>query len=106
MKFFGQLSDCQLMAKTSPLHSYSVNNTKQETLDISKTMQNTVPKVNLKPRPYQENIHFSNCIPEEHNVYIHSLTTYEYFCVISGFRREVAKNCAFPGYYAAIVEHL
>ena len=25
MKFFNQMSDCQLLAKTSPLHSYSAN---------------------------------------------------------------------------------
>jgi hypothetical protein len=106
MKFFGQLSDCQLMAKTSPLHSCSVNNIKQEKLDISETWQNTIPKINLKLRSYQETIHFSNCIPEEHNVYIHSLTVYEHFCVISDFRREVEKNCVFPWYCAAIVELL
>jgi hypothetical protein len=85
MKFFDRLSDCQLLAKTSPLHSYSVNNIKQETFDISKTMQNAVPKINHKPRPYEETIPFSSCIPEEHNVYNHSPTTYGDFCTISGF---------------------
>jgi hypothetical protein len=64
MKFFDQLSDCQLLAKTSPLHSYSVKDTQQETFDISKTMQNTVPKINLKNRPNRDTVHFSNCIPE------------------------------------------
>jgi hypothetical protein len=61
------------MAKTSPWHSHFVNNIEQETLDIIKTIQNTVPNINLKPRPYQETIHFYNCIPQEHNMYIHSL---------------------------------
>jgi hypothetical protein len=68
-------------------------------------MQNTIPKINLKQRAYEETIHFSNCIPEEHKVYVHSLTTYEHFCVISGFDREAEENCIFPGYYAMIVEH-
>jgi hypothetical protein len=60
-------------------------------------MQNVVPKINLNPRPYQETIYFSSSIPEKHNMYIHSLTTYGYFCRISGYRREAEKNCVFPG---------
>jgi hypothetical protein len=62
--------------------------------------------MNLKQRPYQEMIHFPNCISEERtrNVYIHILTTYEHFCVIQGFRREVEKYSVFPGYCGAIVE--
>jgi hypothetical protein len=93
------------MSKTFSLHSYSVKDIKQETFYIRKAMQNTVPKINLKPRPYQQTIHFSNSIPEEHNVYSHSLTTYEHISVISGSCREVEKNCVFPEYFAAIVEH-
>ena len=35
------------------------------------------------------------------NVYKHYIQEKHNPCVISGFRREVDKNCALPGYYAA-----
>jgi hypothetical protein len=39
MKFFDQLNNYQLQAKTSPLNSYSNKDTQQETFDIIKMMK-------------------------------------------------------------------